>query len=35
MRLYGKKFVNYDLLYEFKVIRGDEFGEIDKWLIKV
>ncbi|AGX41737.1 HAMP domain-containing methyl-accepting chemotaxis protein [Clostridium saccharobutylicum] len=34
MRLYGKRLANYDLSHEFKVTRGDEFGETDKWLIK-
>lgn len=34
IRLFGEKLANYDLSYEFKVTRGDEFGKTGAYLFK-
>ncbi|AGX42921.1 methyl-accepting chemotaxis protein [Clostridium saccharobutylicum] len=34
IKLFGEKLANYDLSYEFKVTRGDEFGQTGEYLFK-
>lgn len=34
IRLFGQKLANYDLSHEFKVTRGDEFGQTGEYLFK-